>query len=123
MICTEVDILYYSENPVLRIQCINSVKNKSARSFKIDFEIERLSMSGRRQEMPSKPVTGGNSECYYHRVGLCFARALWTGMVDGCNPMTLDPKVACSFAVVPLFQNTCFNPIPNVNPQPFGMNA
>jgi hypothetical protein len=44
----------------------------SARSFKIDIEI------GGCREMPSKLSTRGNSECYYHQVGLGFVRALWT---------------------------------------------
>jgi hypothetical protein len=43
--------------------------------------------------MPSQLVTSGNSELYYHQVGLGFAKGVVDGVDDGRDLMTPDQKV------------------------------
>ena len=43
--------------------------------------------------MPSNPATRGNG-CYYHQVGLDFARDFWAGAANGRKPRALVPRVA-----------------------------
>ena len=60
--------------------------------------------------MPSELATRGNIEHYYHQVGLCFARALWRGVVDG---YIHRPSSHCFLVIHKKYD---FKPIPNFNP-------
>ena len=64
--------------------------------------------------MTWKQATRGNSELCYLQVGFGFVTALWTGMAEGCEP--LSPNVASSNPVIKHFFFFYIKHIPNLNP-------